>query len=142
MGFQDIKCKGQIFLVILGHFLPFYPPNNPKNQNFEKIKKTPRYIIILHLRTTNDNHMIYGSWDIKCDRQNFPFTPSLAIQKTKISKKFQKKKKKTTPGDIIIVHKCTKNHDYVLHNCCFSFWAIFFPFCPPNSSKNDNFKKM
>ena len=22
--------------VILGHFLPFYPTNNPKNQNFEK----------------------------------------------------------------------------------------------------------
>ena len=28
------------FLVILGHFLPFYPPNNPKNLNFEKMKKT------------------------------------------------------------------------------------------------------
>ena len=25
-------------LVILGHFLPFYPPKNPKNQNFEKWK--------------------------------------------------------------------------------------------------------
>ena len=27
------------FFVILGHFLPFYPTNNPKNQNFEKMKK-------------------------------------------------------------------------------------------------------
>ena len=26
--------------VILGHFLPFYPPNNPQNQNFEKMKKS------------------------------------------------------------------------------------------------------
>ena len=34
----DIKCKGQFF-VISGHFLPFDPPKNPKNQNFEKIKK-------------------------------------------------------------------------------------------------------
>ena len=26
------------FLVILDHFLPFtHPPNNPKNQNFEKL---------------------------------------------------------------------------------------------------------
>ena len=25
-------------LVISGHFLPFYPPKNPKNQNFEKWK--------------------------------------------------------------------------------------------------------
>ena len=27
------------FFVILDHFLPFYLPNNPKNQNFEKMKK-------------------------------------------------------------------------------------------------------
>ena len=25
--------------VILDYFLPFYPPNNPENQNFEKMKK-------------------------------------------------------------------------------------------------------
>ena len=24
---------------ILSYFLPFYPPNNPENQNFEKMKK-------------------------------------------------------------------------------------------------------
>ena len=50
----------------LEHFLPFAPlppspPNNPKNQNFEKMKKTPGDIIILHMRTINDNHMMYGS---------------------------------------------------------------------------------
>ena len=43
---------------------------------------------------------------------------------------------KKTPGDIIILHKCTKNHDYMLHcswdmvcdqcNCYFSFWATFY----------------
>ena len=33
--------KGQsiLKLVILGHFLPFYPSKNPKTQNFEKWKK-------------------------------------------------------------------------------------------------------
>ena len=25
-------------LIILGHFLPFYPPKKPQNQNFEKWK--------------------------------------------------------------------------------------------------------
>ena len=30
---------GRQFFVILGHFLHFDPPNNPKNQNFEKMKK-------------------------------------------------------------------------------------------------------
>ena len=59
---------------------------------------------------------------------------------------------KTTPGDIIILHKCTKNPDHMLYcswdmvhdgcNCYFSFWAIFCPFYPPKSPKNQNFKKM
>ena len=53
------------FFVSLDHFLPFYYPNNLKNQNLEKLKKTPRDIIILHICTINDNHMMYGSWDIE-----------------------------------------------------------------------------
>ena len=78
------------FFVILDHFLPFYPPNNLKNQNFEKMKKLPGDIIILHMCTTNENHMMYVSWDMEHDRHNFfafltilcPFTP-LIIQKIK-----------------------------------------------------------
>ena len=63
--------------------------------------------------------------------------------------KFQTMKK--TPGDIIILHKCTKNHDHMLcypwdmaHgtcNCCFLFWAIFFPFTPLTAPKNKVSKK-
>ena len=47
-------------------------------------------------------------------------------------------KLKKTPGDIIILHQCTKNHDHMLYcsliwcvdrcNSYFSFWAIFCPF--------------
>ena len=48
--------------VILDHFVPFDPPNNQKNQNLEKIKKTHGDIIILNLCTTYDDHMMYGSW--------------------------------------------------------------------------------
>ena len=54
-------------------------------------------------------------------------------------------KKLKTPGDIIILHKCAKNHDYMLYcswdmacdtcNCCFSFWAIFWPFTPLTAQK-------
>ena len=36
------------FFAILDHFLSFYVPNKPKNQNFEKMKKKPGDIIILH----------------------------------------------------------------------------------------------
>ena len=53
-----------------GPFLYFYPPNNPKNQNFEKMKTIPGYIIILHRCTKNDNHIRYGSWDMECDGQS------------------------------------------------------------------------
>ena len=54
-------------------------------------------------------------------------------------------KMKTSPGDIIILHKCTKNHDHMLYcswnmlsdgcNCYFSFWAIFCPFTPVTAQK-------
>ena len=56
--------------LLEGHFWSFDPPN-PKDQNFEKMKKTLGHIIILHLCTTNDDHMMHGFWNIKHDRQNF-----------------------------------------------------------------------
>ena len=55
-----IFCHFGLFFVLL-------PPNNPKNQNFEKMKKKkqktkkPRDIIMLYMFTINDNHMMYGS---------------------------------------------------------------------------------
>ena len=54
-------------------------------------------------------------------------------------------KREKTPGDIIILHNCTKNHDHMLYyswdmarvacNCYFSFWAIFSPFIPLTAQK-------
>ena len=49
------------FFVIMDRFLPFYPPMDPENQNFEKMKKTLEDIIILQMCTINDSHMMYGS---------------------------------------------------------------------------------
>ena len=57
------------FFVILDKFLPFYPPMDPENPNFGKMNNTPEEIIILQMRTINDSHMMYGSWDMKCNRQ-------------------------------------------------------------------------
>ena len=40
--------------VILGHYLGFYPPYNPENQNFEKMKKKPwRYYHFTHVQCMN-----------------------------------------------------------------------------------------
>ena len=192
------------YFVILNHFLHFHPLNNPKNKNFEKMKIKPGDIIILHMCTINDNHMMYGSWDIECNRQIFlwfwtifcPFIP-LTTWKIKFFKKMKKmprdisilhmfaindnhmmhgsqdrawqteffvildrflsfylpnnlknqnfEKLKKTHQDIIILHKCPKNHDQMLYyswdmacnryNCYFSFWAIFCPYTSLTAQK-------
>ena len=41
-----------------GLFFAFLPPNNLKNQNFEKMKQTPGDIIILYMCNINHNHLI------------------------------------------------------------------------------------
>ena len=153
-GSWDIKRKGQSFFVILGHVLTFDPPNNPKNQSFEK--RTPGDISILHLCNTNDDHMMYGSWDTERDRQNFfsfwtifwTFMPlPLTTERIKILKKWKKK----TNGDIIILHKRTINDNHMIYgfwdmardgcNCYFSIWTILFPFIPLTAQKMKISKK-
>ena len=143
------------FFVILDHFLPFYPPNNLKNQNFEKMKETLGDIIILHKCTINNIHMMYGSWDMKRDGQNFlsfwtcffALLPPTTTPKIKILKNWKKK-----TWRYCHLHKCTKNHDHMLYcsldvahnrfNWYFLFWAIFCPFTPfPNSPKKSKFWK-
>ena len=64
-GFSDMECNRQNFLVILDCFLPFYPPMDPENQNFEKMKKTLEDIIILQMFTINDSYMTYGFSDME-----------------------------------------------------------------------------
>ena len=129
---------------------PSTPPSNSRNQSSENMKKKLGDIITLHMCTINDNHMMYGSWDMECGRHNFlsfwtifcPYTP-LTTPKIKI---FNKWKKKT--GDIIILHKSTK----IMIMCytvpeigrvtgvIFIFhFGLFFTLLPPNNLKNQNF---
>ena len=59
---------------IFCHFGPFFdplPPNNPENQNFEKMKKASGYVIILNLCNKKHNHMMHAYSDMECDRHNF-----------------------------------------------------------------------
>ena len=77
---------------IFCHFEPFFallPPNNLKNQNFEKMKKHPVDIIILHMCTIHDNHVMCGSRDMKHDKYDFlsfwtVFCPSTSLTTRKI----------------------------------------------------------
>ena len=53
MMFLRYRVRKTVFFVILGHFLPFYPPNDNENQNFKKMKKIPADIILLQMCTIN-----------------------------------------------------------------------------------------
>ena len=60
------------------NFLPFWanilflvPPLTPNIKIWKKCKKTSGHIILLHMRTIDQDHMMYGSWDMKFKRQNF-----------------------------------------------------------------------
>ena len=120
-----------------GPFFALYPPNNPKNQNFEKLEKTPGNIIILHMCNKIHDHMLYCSWDMAHDWCNYfsswaifcHFT-SLTAWKIKILKKWKRK-----PEATIILQSVPKimisSWDMTCDRCnYFSFWAIFCPFPP------------
>ena len=53
-----MECDRHNFFSFWTIFCPF-PPNNPENQNFEKIKKTAVDIIILHICSINENNVMY-----------------------------------------------------------------------------------
>ena len=79
------SVKDRMFLTFWTIFCPFTPPplspsNNPKSQNFKKMKKLAEDIIIWYRCTINDNYMMYGSWDIERVRHNFlSFGPFYAL---------------------------------------------------------------
>ena len=165
----------QNFLSFWTIFCPFtpcptpHPPfNNPKNQNFEKMKKTPGDIIILHKCPINDDHMIvchkwrsYVSWDINCNRQIFchlgPFfalLPPPNSSKNENIKKTRKTEKKKwrkhleissfyahVPKIMIICSTVPEIYVCDKCNCYFFFWAIFCPFTSLTAQKMKISKK-
>ena len=131
--------------IILGHFLPFYPPNNLKNQNFEKNEKS----IILHKCTKNYDHMLYASWDMECNRHNFLlfwiiFCPFIALYWP--WKKIVKKPRRYYPFTHVY-HKWKSYDAWFLRykgtrDRVFSYLGPFFALWPPNNPKNQIFEKM
>ena len=138
----------------MGHFLPFYLPNSPKNQNFTKISKK---LEISSFYTSVTKIMIIWvccSWDMVYDRCNCyfsfraifcPFTP-LAAQKIKIFKKFEKcleisfyicVPKIMTRWCMVPEIRCVTDVIVISH-----FGLFFALLPPPNSPKNQNFEKI
>ena len=130
------------FFCHFGAFLPFYSPNNLKNQSFQKMKKSLGDIIILHMSTINDSHLMYGSWDIEHDGQNFltfwtifsTFSP-LATRKTKILKNW-KKHLEISPFDtsvpkIMIIYYTVPEIGRMTDVIVIFYFGLFFAFLPP-----------
>ena len=95
----------------MGHFLPFYPSNIPKTQKMEKIKKileiSSFYICVP--KTMIRWCMVPEIWCtidvivISHFALFFALYPPLAAVKNQYFEKITK-----APGDIIILHTCTK----------------------------------
>ena len=71
----------------------------------------------LHLCTRNDNHMMYGSLDIKCNEQSFfwtffsPFDPPKNLENQNFDKTKKRKKKKKYWRYYHLYHKwINENH--------------------------------
>ena len=130
-------------------FLPFYPSNNPEEQNFKKKKKMSGNIIISQKCTINDNRMMHDSWYMKRVREFFAifgyflsFTPlilsftHLTAQKIKMKKKDREKHLEilsfyiSVPKIMIICYTVPEIW-HVTDVIIFSFWAIFVALLPP-----------
>ena len=104
------------------------------------MKKPAGDIIIFHMCIKNHNiWCTIPEIRSKTDKKICHFGPFFALLPLPPNdpqcQNFEKMKK--TPGDAIILHKCTKNYDHMVYcfwdmTCdrCnyFSFWAIFCPF--------------
>ena len=117
------------------------------------MKKMPGDIIILLFSTKNDKHMMYGSWDMECDRKKkfffiliifCPFT-TLTL-KIKIFKKWKKKNTRIYHHFIQVYHKWQSYNIWFLR---YEVWQTEFfvilghalPFYPITTQNINIFKK-
>ena len=108
-GSWNIICNTE-FVVILGLFLLFHPRDDPENQSFEKLKKIPRDVTILHMCIIND------IWCMHLPFLSFYFYPPNNPENLN----FEKMKK--TPGDIIILQM------RIINDNIMTKWQDFFSF--------------
>ena len=114
--FLRYKAQWIEFFVILGYLFPLDTLNNSKIKILKKWKKhleISYFTLVYH----NDNHMIYGSWDMEYNRQNFLsfwaiFCPFNLLTTQKIFFEIMKK----LLGDIIILHIRIINENLIMYD--------------------------
>ena len=68
------------------------------------------------MSTINEDHMIYGSWNIRCHRQIFVILDHFLLFQPPMDPENQNfDKMKQTPGDIIILHMSTINYSRMMN---------------------------
>ena len=137
-------------MSFLAIFLPFTPRLTLKIKIWKKVKKkTPGYIILLHMCTMSEGHMMDGSWDMECDRHNFfSFCTSfclmtlLTTQKMKILKKWEKHLKRlplylSSPQMTIIWCMVSEisSATHIIFSCFGPFFTLLPPPLQPRKSK-------
>ena len=147
-GSWDMKCTKQNSFFTLG-----YPPNSLKNKISKKNQKkcleipsfytsVPKVMIICYT--------VHEIWHVMDVNVIFHFGLYFSLYHPNSPKNENFKKMKKTPGDIIILHNCTKNHDHMLYcswdmacgRCnCYFLSSISCPFTTKQPKKL-NFKKM
>ena len=153
LWFLRYQLQQTDFFSHLGSLFALLPPTPLENENIKKMKKIPGDIIKISQAYQNHDHRLYCSWDMACDRHNcyFSFCAIFSLSSPKQPQKWKYKKMKIKTGDIIILHKCTKNHDHRLYcswdmacDGCnyFSFLAIVCTFTPITAQKMNISKKL
>ena len=133
----NIECD-TLKLVIMDHFLPFYPlpfPKNPKYQNFEKLEKQLK--ISSFYTCVPKATIMWGTVpeiQSETDKIFCHFGPFFTILSPNNMENQNFEKIKKVSGDVIILQMSTKNHYHMMyaswdmecnrHNFM-SFWAIF-----------------
>ena len=139
-GSWNIGCNGQKVFVILGHFLPFQPPDNSENQNFKIEKNTWRYYHFTHLHHKWQSHEVWFlRYGVRQTESLIIFVPFFALLPPNNPKNQNFEKLKKTPGDIIISHICIIIDNHIMYGSWdterdrqnfLSFWIIFCLFTP------------
>ena len=144
--FLRYKVQRTEFFVILGHFWPLTLLTTQKSKFWKNKKK---WLVILSFYTSVPQMMIMWCmvpevWSTT-DRIFCHFRLFFDLLPPSSPKNKNFKIMKKIIRDIIILHKCTKNHNHMLYcswymvcdrsNWYSSFWTIFCPFTPITAQK-------
>ena len=134
---EIVQLTDVLFIFHFELFLPFYQ----KMRNSEKWKQCLEILFYTSVTKIMIIHYTVPEiWHLTDVTVIFHFGLFFPFYHPNSLKNENLKKKEKTPWDIIILHKCTKNHDHRLYyswdmkpdgcNCYFSFWVIFHPKTP------------